>query len=114
MPQLPNRVRALESFTDTGLWFADGSVLDADVIVFCTGFERDARKEAARIVGQEIGDKLEDYWGLDQEGELRGVYKRISCKAFSSFLLLAFRKRECGSRNADALQIRASGTTVEA
>jgi hypothetical protein len=54
--------------------------LDADVIVFCTGFEHDVRNEAAKIVGQEIGDAVEEYWGLDEEGEIRGVYKCMSCK----------------------------------
>lgn len=38
------------------------------------------RKEAAKLVGQEIGDRLEDYWELDNEGELRGAYKRMSCE----------------------------------
>lgn len=67
-------------FTERGLKFANGSTLDADIIVFCTGYEHDIRKEATKIVGQEIGDRLEDYWGLDDEGELRGAYKRMSCK----------------------------------
>lgn len=51
------------------------------MVVFCTGFERDARSEAAKIVGEEIGKKLEQYWGIDEEGELRGVYKPMSCKS---------------------------------
>lgn len=29
---------ALEGFTETGLKFADGSELPADVVVFCTGY----------------------------------------------------------------------------
>lgn len=71
---------ALTSFTPTGLKFANDSTLDADVIVFCTGFEHDVRKEATKLVGQEIGDRLEDYWELDDEGELRGAYKRMACE----------------------------------
>jgi hypothetical protein len=31
------------------------------------------RDEVTVIVGKEIGDKLEDYWQLDKEGELRGA-----------------------------------------
>jgi hypothetical protein len=68
------------SFTPNGLKFANCSALDADVVVLCTGFEHDVRKEAAKLVGQEIGDRLEDYWELDNEGELRGAYKRMSCE----------------------------------
>lgn len=45
------------------------------MIVFCTGFSHDVRKEAIKIVGPEVGEKLDEYWGLDDEGELRGVYK---------------------------------------
>lgn len=66
---------ALASFTPTGLEFSDGSTLDADVVVFCTGFEHDVRKEATKIVGPEIASRLDDYWDIDDEGELRGVYK---------------------------------------
>jgi hypothetical protein len=36
------------------------------------------RKEAAKIVGPEIGERLEDYWDIDEEGELRGVYKPMN------------------------------------
>ena len=66
---------ALTGFTATGLQFSDGSTLDADVVVFCTGFSHDIRKEAIKIVGADVGEKLDDYWALDDEGELRGVYK---------------------------------------
>jgi hypothetical protein len=33
------------------------------------------RNEAIKFVGPEIEERLEDYWELDDEGELRGVYK---------------------------------------
>jgi hypothetical protein len=79
----------LTGYTPTGLEFSDGSTLDADVVVFCTGFEHDVRKEAAKLVGPEIGDRLEDYWELDDEGELRGVYKPMSCECFQSMSILA-------------------------
>jgi hypothetical protein len=66
---------AISSYTETGLEFSDGSKLNADVIVFCTGFSHDVRGEAIKIVGSELGERLDDYWGLDDEGELRGAYK---------------------------------------
>jgi hypothetical protein len=74
-------------FTPTGLKFANDSTLDADVIIFCTGFEHDVRKQTATIVGDEIGDGLEDYWELDSEGELRGAYKRMSCEFFATWII---------------------------
>ncbi|KAJ9614972.1 hypothetical protein H2200_001046 [Cladophialophora chaetospira] len=66
---------AITGFSETGLEFGDGSKLDADVIVFCTGFSHDVRGEAIKVVGPEIGERLDDYWALDDEGELRGAYK---------------------------------------
>jgi hypothetical protein len=54
--------------------------LDADVIVFCTGYSHDVRGEAIKVVGPEIGERLDDYWELDDEGELRGAYKPHGCK----------------------------------
>lgn len=65
------------AFTETGLEFDDGSTLDADVIVVATGFEGNMRLAAEGIVGEEIGAKLEDWWGVDKEGELRGAWKPI-------------------------------------
>ena len=79
----------ITGFTETGLEFGDGSTLDADVIVFCTGFSHDVRREAIKVVGPEIGERLDDYWELDDEGELRGAYKPHGCK----FCALCFRSR---------------------
>lgn len=66
---------ALTGFEETGLVFSDGSRLDADVVVFCTGYSHDVRGQAIEYVGQELGERLDDYWEIDHEGELRGVYK---------------------------------------
>lgn len=56
---------AATRYTSTGIEFSDNSTLDADVIVFCRGFETNLRKTAAKIVGNEIADKLEDFFGVD-------------------------------------------------
>lgn len=62
-------------FTSTGLRFADGTCLDADVIVFCTGFANDVREQAEQLVGSEIAHYLEDYFFVDEEGEILGAWK---------------------------------------
>ncbi|OHE97143.1 hypothetical protein CORC01_07584 [Colletotrichum orchidophilum] len=89
------------AFTSTGLRFSDGSTLDADAVVWCTGFaDRDVRKSAAEILGaspmdemntlsgdggcgssgslgpREIAARLDATWGVDAEGEVRGMWKR--------------------------------------
>lgn len=88
------------AYTETGLRFSDGSILDADAVVWCTGFaDRDARTTAAEILSggnvasaefdggkngtaknvlgpSEIAARLDATWALDGEGEIRGLWKR--------------------------------------
>jgi len=93
------------SFTETGLEFDDGSTLDADVIVVATGFEGNMRLAAEAIVGEEVGEKLEDWWGVDKEGELRGAWKPIGRKCArligsDVLLTLTLQTLEFGSQEA--------------
>lgn len=57
---------------ERGLLFADGAHLNADVIVYCTGFKKDIRDVMAGIIGSEYN--LNPIWGLNKEGEIRGAY----------------------------------------
>lgn len=63
-------------YTRTGLAFSDGTEIAADVIVFSTGFVGNMRTEVAQIFGSEVASRADDFWGLDEEGELKGVFKR--------------------------------------
>ena len=54
-----------------GLSFRDGTEVKADVIVLCTGFNHNVRIDAARILG-DIADQVDDFYGIDSEGELKG------------------------------------------
>ncbi|EXA46268.1 hypothetical protein FOVG_06996 [Fusarium oxysporum f. sp. pisi HDV247] len=79
------------AFTQSGLRFSDGSSAAADAVIWCTGFaDRDVRSVAAEILGgekhtasderilgpREIADRLDATWGVDSEGEIRGMWKR--------------------------------------
>ncbi|KAI1614844.1 hypothetical protein EDD36DRAFT_166345 [Exophiala viscosa] len=64
------------NYTRTGLAFSDGTEIPADVIIFSTGFVGNMRTEVAQIFGKEVGAQADDFWGLDEEGELKGVFKR--------------------------------------
>jgi hypothetical protein len=81
------------AFTETGLRFSDNSTVDADAILWCTGFaDLNARNITAEVLGGEldeevkankdllgprdIAERLESTWGLDAEGEIRGMWKR--------------------------------------
>ncbi|KAK8106988.1 monooxygenase [Apiospora kogelbergensis] len=88
-------------FYEHGLTFRDGSSVGADAVVWCTGFaDKDYRTTAAEVLGgsgatlghhdklalddgdgdilgpHEIAARLDATWGLDDEGEIRGLAKR--------------------------------------
>ncbi|EMC98299.1 hypothetical protein BAUCODRAFT_66326 [Baudoinia panamericana UAMH 10762] len=67
--------RPVKKMYKDGLVFEDGGELPADLIVLCTGFDHDFRKDAARIVGADVADQMDDFWGVDAEGEVRGHAK---------------------------------------
>ncbi|CVL00488.1 probable flavoprotein involved in K+ transport [Fusarium proliferatum] len=79
------------AFTESDLQFSDGSSAAADAVIWCTGFaDRDIRSVVAEILGgekhtasdkkilgpREIADRLDETWGIDAEGEIRGMWKR--------------------------------------
>ncbi|KAK4554762.1 hypothetical protein LTR86_008264 [Recurvomyces mirabilis] len=66
---------AVESMTEDGLLLEDGRKLSADLIVLATGFDHDFRRDAAKLIGQEAADQMDDFWGVDAEGEIRGHAK---------------------------------------
>ncbi len=67
-----------------GLLFADGTELEADEIVFATGYQN-MRGTARKIFGDEIADKVKDVWGFDEEGELRTMWRRTGHPGFWFF-----------------------------
>ncbi|OAP55015.1 hypothetical protein AYL99_10715 [Fonsecaea erecta] len=62
-------------YTQDGLKFSDGSELHADVIVYATGFVGNIRQTVYETLGAEVADQVEDFWGLNHEGELLGAFK---------------------------------------
>lgn len=74
----------IDSYTPTGLKFTDGSTIDADVIVWSTGFQTNIRDVAEKIVGPTIGALLEDYPRWNEEGEVLGFYRPQKRKFFKS------------------------------
>jgi len=98
----------IESFTKTGLKFDNGSELEADVVLYATGFS-DARDPIRAICGNEIGDKLPPIWGLDAEGEINGVWRQLGvpnlwymmgnlawCRFFSKHVALQIKAKQEG------------------
>jgi len=59
----------IKRFVENGLEFESGDILDADVVVFATGYQRDPRIQAATVVGEEIAKSMRTFRGLDKDGE---------------------------------------------
>ncbi|KAK6428070.1 hypothetical protein LTR95_015792, partial [Oleoguttula sp. CCFEE 5521] len=58
-----------------GIELEDDRVLPCDLVVLATGYDHDFRKDAESILGPEIADRMDDYHGMDPEGEIRGCAK---------------------------------------
>lgn len=62
-------------YTTDGLGFADGSIAAADVIVWATGFESNMRDNIRTLFGDDTADQIDEYFGIDDEGEIRGAWR---------------------------------------
>ncbi|KAF6819039.1 flavin-containing monooxygenase, partial [Colletotrichum musicola] len=61
------------AYTETRLCFSDDSTADADAVVWFTGF---ADKDVNVLGPRAIAARLDPTWMLDNEGEIRGMWKR--------------------------------------
>ena len=73
----------------SGLKFADGKEVAADLIVLCTGFDHNFRNDAERILGQNLADQIDEYFGMDKEGEIRG-HARPAGRRYWSLVCVVF------------------------
>ncbi|KAG6370029.1 hypothetical protein JVT61DRAFT_12548 [Boletus reticuloceps] len=64
---------AIERFTEKGLKFVDGTELEADIVVFATGYgdPRDTMRDICRPQA----DKVNKVWDFTEEGEVSGVWR---------------------------------------
>jgi cation diffusion facilitator CzcD-associated flavoprotein CzcO len=70
--------RGIAKFDPDGLVLADGSKLQADVVVLATGYDN-MRTTVRKALGDKVADRCKDVWDLDGEGELNAV--RLICPA---------------------------------
>ena len=71
----------IERFDRDGAVFTDGTSLAADVVVFATGYQN-MRESARQLLGDEVADRCSPVWGLDDEGELRTIWRRSGHERF--------------------------------
>ncbi|KAH6909258.1 flavin-containing monooxygenase [Coprinopsis sp. MPI-PUGE-AT-0042] len=105
---------SVAGFSEDGVIFEDGSEEKADVIVFCTGLGNARTGTLSKICGTEVAESCSQIWGLDEEGEIRGVWKELGpeglwnmmgnlgvCRFHSRHLALQIKAREEGIFGSD-------------
>lgn len=70
--------------TAHGLKFADGSEIEADEIVFATGYQN-MRTQARSIFGDALADQVNSVWGFDKQGEIRTLWQKTGHPGFWFF-----------------------------
>ncbi|WP_205471372.1 NAD(P)-binding domain-containing protein [Nocardioides sp. SYSU D00038] len=68
-------------FTERGLRLEDGRELEADLVVLATGYDN-MRETARRLFGDDVADKLPLVLGIDEDGEIGGLYRRTGQPGF--------------------------------
>ncbi|KAJ8121222.1 hypothetical protein ONZ43_g2274 [Nemania bipapillata] len=64
-----------------GLRFQDGTEVEADEIVFATGYQN-MRSQTRLMFGDEVADRVTDVWGFNSEGEIRTMWQRSGHPGF--------------------------------
>ncbi|RPD81236.1 dimethylaniline monooxygenase (N-oxide-forming) [Lentinus tigrinus ALCF2SS1-7] len=63
-----------QNFTDGSVVLSDGSKLEADVVIFATGYVN-MREVNAELLGEGVIGQTDEVYGLDAEGEIKGSYR---------------------------------------
>ena len=97
----------IEEILPHGLRFADGTELEADEIIFATGYKN--MRTTRDIFGGELADRVGDIWGYDSEGEMRTIWRKTGhpgfwfhggnlalCRYYSKLLALQIKALEEG------------------
>ena len=71
----------VEKFTANGVVLEDGRELDADLVVFATGYSN-MRETARRIFGDEVADRSEAVLGVGEDHELGALWKQMDHPGF--------------------------------
>jgi len=64
----------ISHFTETSAVFEDGREVECDIVVCATGFG-DGRAPIQKLIGPDLASKLSPIWGLDEEGEMRSLWR---------------------------------------
>lgn len=71
----------IAGFDGMSVHFADGSASEYDLVIIAAGY--DNMQESVRaIMGEEVAEKVGPVWGMDEQGELRAMWKRTGQEGF--------------------------------
>lgn len=100
--------KGITEFGPRELRLADGSSLPADLVVLATGYDN-MRTTVRKTLGDQVADRCSDVWDLDNEGELRAMWRPSNhpgfwffggnlalCRIYSKFLALQIKAIETG------------------
>ncbi|ODU07198.1 MAG: monooxygenase [Pseudonocardia sp. SCN 72-86] len=73
--------RDIDRFDADGLRFADGSLVEADLVVLATGYEN-LQEGVRRLLGDAIADRVGPIWGFDDHGAMRNMWMRTAQPGF--------------------------------
>jgi len=65
----------VERLTETGVRFTDGSTMEADLVITAFGYG-DMQESIRELIGHDVAERVGRVWGLDAEGEVRGMWRR--------------------------------------
>ncbi|KAI0965758.1 hypothetical protein F4678DRAFT_476418 [Xylaria arbuscula] len=65
----------VDEILPNGIRLADGTELEADEIICATGYQN-MRTVTEAIFGSEVGSRVENVWGFNEEGEMRTMWRR--------------------------------------
>ncbi|MGB3501626.1 MAG: NAD(P)/FAD-dependent oxidoreductase [Mesorhizobium sp.] len=98
----------VDRFGPEGLKMADGTVLEAELVVLGTGYHSQSAL-IGKLLGQDVADKVGEIWGFSDDGEVRNIWKATGqpglwlaagslaqCRIFSRILALQIKARELG------------------
>ncbi|KAJ5450204.1 uncharacterized protein N7458_006653 [Penicillium daleae] len=100
--------QGITGFGQRELKLADGTNLPTDIVVLATGYDN-MRTTVRKVLGDKIADRCLDVWDLDNEGELRAMWRPSGhpgfwffggnlalCRIYSKFLALQIKAIESG------------------
>ncbi|KZO95616.1 pyridine nucleotide-disulfide oxidoreductase family protein [Calocera viscosa TUFC12733] len=71
----------IDEIVPDGVKFKDGVVLPADLVVLATGYDA-MNTTCEKIFGRKIAHETGEVWGVDREGEIKGIWRNSGHPCF--------------------------------